>query len=285
MANPITNVSNLAQALATVGQSSSGPDFELRFSQIQNTVIKRLNKEIQAVNDAGGDKSQLLRLKSEGTRLAKNLPLIEKFLFDTETNKGRLANVQDKLASIIALFSDGDISAADVTSFNTQRQDLVDEMNKMYQLSYTGFTDGDILRRLKNDVAALEALTPVEGVVDPAGTTPATNANRDALTTLETFQDKTSTAQTVTLNSIYTIYNMREDMLSKMAEIQTAATEINSSVQLVKLAEVEALKEKYATLLHSISLSYEVSASTTEAFTNGLSSPIPEKGSVLNLFS
>lgn len=285
MANPISNVSNLAQALATVSQSASGPDFELRFNQIQNTVIRRLNKEIQAVNDAGGDKSQLLRLKSEGLRLAKNLPLIEKFLFDTETNKGRLTTVQDKLASTIALFADGDISATDVTSFNTQRQDLVDEMNKIYQLSYTGFTDGDILRRLKNDVATLQALTPVVGVVDPAGTTPATNVNRDALTTLETFQTKTSTAQTVTLNSIYTIYNMREDIVAKMADIQTATTEINSSVQLTKLAEVEALKEKYATLLHSISLSYEVSANMSEAFASGLSSPIPEKGSVLNLFS
>lgn len=282
---PISNVGSLAQALATVSQSASRPNFELAFSQMQNTVIGRLNKEIHAVNEAGGSKSEMIALQREGRKLAENIPLIEKFLFDTETNKGRLATVQDKLTSVIALFADGDISADDITSFNTQRQEIVDEMKKTWQLSYTGFTDGDIMRRLKNDVAALEALTPEVGVVDPAGTTPATNANRDVLTGLETFQNKTSTAQTVTLNSIYTVFNMREDMLSNMADIQTAVTELNSTEQLKKLSQVEALKEKYANLLHSISLSYEVSSGITEGLASRLSKPTPAVGSVLNLFT
>lgn len=283
--SPISNAGSLAQALATVHQSASAPNFELAFNQLQNTVIGRLNKEIHAVNEAGGSKSEMIALQREGRQLAENIPLIEKFLFDTETNKGRLATVQDKVTSVIGLFADGDVSADDITSFNTQRQEIVDEMKKTWQLSYTGFTDGDIMRRLKNDVAALEALTPEVGVVDPAGTTPATNANRDVLTSLETFQNKTSTAQTVTLNSIYTIFNMREDMLSNMADIQTAVTELNSTEQLKKLSQVEALKEKYANLLHSISLSYEVSSGITEGLTSRLSKASPGVGSVLNLFT
>jgi len=196
-----------------------------------------------------------------------------------------LATVQDKITSIVGLFADGDISASDVTNFNTMRQAVVEEMAKTRQLTNTGFTDGDIMRRLKNDVASLEAMTPVVGVVDPSGTTPATNGNRDILTGLETFQNKTSDAQTVTLNSIYTMFNTREETLSKMADIQAKVTEMNSSEQLKKLSEVEALKEKYATILHSISLSYEISAGMGEAFAGALSRPTPASGSVLNLFT
>lgn len=217
--------------------------------------------------------------------MAENLPKIEKFLFDTETNKGRLANFYGHINTMIGLFTDDDnISAADVTAFNAARQEAVDELNKMWQLSYTGFTDGDIIRRLKNELTGLEALAPVEGIVDASGD-PATNVNREVLTSLETLQTKTATAQDVTLNSIYGIFKMRQDMVSDMSSIQASITELNADAQVKKLAEVEALKEKYANLLHSISLSYEVSSGIAEGLSNQLSKQTPEKGSVLNLFT
>lgn len=282
---PITSVGNIAQALTTLHQASGASEFELRFNQLQNTVIGRLNKEIQKVNEAGGSKAELLSMQREGKALAANLPVVEKFILDSQTNSNRLATVYDKLASMVSLFSDDNaISAADVTSFNTLRQETVDELNKMWQLSYVGFTDGDIIRRLKNEITAFQALTPVEGVVDPAGTTPATNANRDVLTALETLQDKTSTAQTVTTNSIYTMVDVRENIMSKMSTIEADVTELNSSVQLQKLAEVEALKKKYGAILESISISYDASSGLAGSLNQQLARPIPEKGSVLNLF-
>lgn len=282
---PITSVGNIAQALTTLHQASGASEFELRFNQLQNTVIGRLNKEIQKVNEAGGSKAELLSMQREGKALAANLPVVEKFILDSQTNSNRLATVYDKLASMVSLFSDDNaISAADVTSFNTLRQETVDELNKMWQLSYVGFTDGDIIRRLKNEITAFQALTPVEGVVDPAGTTPATNANRDVLTALETLQDKTSTAQTVTANSIYTMVDVRENIMSKMSTIEADVTELNSSVQLQKLAEVEALKKKYGAILESISISYDASSGLAGSLNQQLARPIPEKGSVLNLF-
>lgn len=146
---PINSVGNLAQALATVHLAAAGPEFELRFSQLQNTMIRRLNDEIHAVNEAGGSKSEMLGLQSKGKRFAENLPIIEKFLFDTQTNQGRLSTVFDKLSTLAGLFTgDDNISAADVTTFNTVRQETVDEINKMWQLSYVGFTDGDIIRQI-----------------------------------------------------------------------------------------------------------------------------------------
>ncbi|MFC1673820.1 hypothetical protein ACFL12_06695 [Pseudomonadota bacterium] len=248
-------------------------------------MIGRLNEEIHAVNEASGSKSDLLRLQREGRSMAENLPKIEKFLFDTETNKGRLANFYDKLNTMVGMFSDDDnISATDVTNFNTVRQEAVDELNKMHQLTYTGYTDGNIMQRLKNELAGLEALAPVEGIVDASGA-PATNVNREVLTSLETLQNKTATAQDVTLNSIAAVFDMRKHMLSDMSTIQAAVTEINTSEQFTKLAEVEALKEKYANLLHSISLSYEVSSGIADGLASQLSKPIPAKGSVLNMFT
>lgn len=279
------SVSNIAQAIASIHSSATGPNFELQFSQLQNTVIRRLNGEIQKVNEAGGSKADLLEMQRDGRKLAENLPIVEKFLFDSESNKGRLSTIYDKVTSLISKFTDDDnISADDVTNFNTERQETVDEMNRLWQLSYVGFTDGDSIRRLKNEISTLEALTPVVGVVDPEGTDPATNANRSILTSLETFQSQTSTAQTVTLNSIYGLYNIRENMIGDMSTIQAEITEINSSEQLRKLAEAEEIQQRYAAVLESISLSYDVSSSLSESLIKGLGSSVPEKGSVLNLF-
>lgn len=286
MASTINRVGNIAQALANVNQAASRPAFELQFSQMQNTIIDRLNTEIHKVNEAGGSKSEILKLQSEGKKLAQNQPLIEKFMFDTETNNKRLGTVYDKLASMVDLFSnDNTISADDVTSFHALKQEATDELNKLWQLRYTGFTDGDIITRLKNEIASFDALAPVEGVVDAEGTTPATNVNREILTSLETMQNKVSTAQSVTSNSIYAIHDMREELYANMSDVQAGITEINSTVQLAKQAEVEKLKEKYANLLHSISLSYEVSSGIAEGLNKNLSKQSPATGSVLNLFT
>jgi len=282
-AEAIGPIGNLAQALASVAQNAATPAFNLSFSQMQNTLIGRLNKEIHAVNAAGGSKAELLSLQSKGKKFAQNLPLIEKFLFDTESNKGRLAGITTKLATLTGLFVNNTISAADLTTFNTTRQDIVNELNKLSALTYTGFTDGNSIQRLRNEVAGLSALAPVQGAVDAVGA-PTTNVNRAVLTSLETLQNKTSTAQIVTANSIVTIVDMRQGMLSKMAGIQTNVTELNSTVQLKKLAEVEALKQKYANVLQSISLSYEVSKGLTQAFTDALSSQAPQTGSIVSLF-
>lgn len=279
------NIGNLAQQLANIGLGGGRPAFELGFSQMQHTVINRLNDEIHKVNEAGGSKSKLLRLQSDGAKLAKNMPIMEKFLFDTETNKNRIGTVLTKIASMVGLFTDdNDISAADITAFDATRLEAVDELNKMSQLSYVGFTDGSIIQRLKNEVAAFSALTPVVGVVDAVGA-PTTNVNRTIQTSLETLQNTAITAQEVSTNSIYAIVDIRENMYSKMADIQGDVTEINSTVQIKKLAEVEILKSKYANILSSISLSYEVSSTMTEGLASQLSSQRPAKGSVLNLFT
>lgn len=281
----IGKIGNLAQTLANVAKGGGRPAFELGFSQMQNTLIGRLNDEIHKVNEAGGSKAESLRLQSDGAKLAKNMPIMEKFLFDTETNKNRIGTVLTKIASMIGLFSDDDnISAADITAFDATRQEAVDELNKMSQLSYVGFTDGNIIQRLKNEVTALAALTPVVGTVDATGA-PTTNVNRSVLTSLETLQNTATVAQDVSTNSIYAIVDIRENMYSKMADIQTSVTELNSTVQLQKLSEVEALKEKYANILSSISLSYEVSQTMTDGLASQLTRQSPEKGSVLNLFT
>lgn len=284
--NPINSPNNLAQVLANVHQQARGPEFELQFNQLQNTVIRRLNQEIKEINEAGGSEHEIRALQSKGRKYAENLPKVEKFLFDTETNKGRLATMFDKVTTMVSKFTDDDnMSAQDVTDFNTLRDEVVDEMNKLWQLSYVGFTDGDIIRRLKNELSTVQAMAPVEGVVDPEGTDPATNVNRATLTALEKFQTEVSTAQTVTNNSIYAIFNIRKDMLGEMSTIQAEITEINSSDQLKKIAEAEQVQQRYAALLESISLSYSVQSGFANDLAKSLSSPIPEKGSVLNMFS
>ncbi len=274
----------LAQTVARINQAATGARFELQFSQLQNTVIRRLNKEIEGVNAAGGSKAEELRLKREGKNFATQLPLIERFQFDTQTNSNRLTTIYDQVSTMISYFTDGNISSADLTNFNTTRQTVVDELNKLKSLSYVGFSDGNIIQRLKNQITTLQGLTPVVGIVDAVGAT-ATNANRAVQTSLEGLQTDVFTAQTVTNNSLVNIYDMRKTINAKLSEIQSDVTEINSTQQLKKLAEVNKIKQKYSVLLKSISLSYEVQSGIAKGLNQALTSEAPAKGSVLNLFA
>ncbi len=282
--NSIGDNGLLAQTVARINQAATGARFELQFSQLQNTVIRRLNKEIEGVNAAGGSKAEELRLKREGKNFATQLPLIERFQFDTQTNSNRLTTIYDQVSTMISYFTDGNISSADLTNFNTTRQTVVDELNKLKSLSYVGFSDGNIIQRLKNQITTLQGLTPVVGIVDAAGAT-ATNANRAVQTSLEGLQTDVFTAQTVTNNSLVNIYDMRKTINAKLSEIQSDVTEINSTQQLKKLAEVNKIKQKYSVLLKSISLSYQVQSGIAKGLNQALTSEAPAKGSVLNLFA
>lgn len=281
----IGNYGLLAQTIANINQAAMGATFDLQFSQLQNTVIRRLNTEIAGVNAAGGSKADELRLKREGKNFATQLPLIEKFQFDTQTNSNRLSTVLNDVSTAISYFSDGNISSSDVTNFNTARQAVVDELNKLTQLSYVGFTDGNIIQRLKNKVSTLESLAPVVGVVDAAGTSPPTNVNRAVLTSLETLQNDVTTAQTVTNNSLSNIFDMRQTITAKLSEIQADVTAINSTAQTKKLAEVNKIKQKYTTLLKSISISYQGASGLSKSLNQALTLAEPPKGSVLNMFA
>lgn len=286
MANITKGVQNLAQALAFTHQQASRPAFEYQFSQIQDTVINRLNAEIKKVNEADGDKAHIAELQREGKKLATLIPAIDKYVFDNKNNSSRLSAIYDNITSMVGLFTDDDnISAGDLTTFNTLKAEVTTELNKLTQLTYPGVTDGDVIRKLKNEIATFEALAPVEGVVDAAGTTPTTNVNLDVLTSLESLQTQTSTAQTVTNNTIYNAFDMRQDMVAKASEIQAEVTSINVVEQQKKADEIQELKDKYANMLRAISLSYESTSNYAGELSKQLSAPIPEKGSVLNLFS
>lgn len=283
--SPIGSNGLLAQTIANINQAAMGAKFELQFSQLQNTVIRRINIEIAGVNAAGGSLADELRLKREGKNFATQLPLIERFQFDTQTNNNRLGTIFNDISTAIGYFADGNISSADVTNFNTTRQAAVDELNKLKQLSYVGFTDGNIIQRLKNQISTLQGLTPVVGVVDAAGTVPATNVNRAVLTSLESLQTDTSTAQTVTTNSLSNIYDMRQTITAKLSEIQADVTAINSTQQIKKLAEVDQIKRKYSVLLKSISISYQGASGLSKSLNQALTVSEPPKGSVLNMFA
>ena len=67
----------LGAILAKLTSEAARPSFEFRFNQLQNTIIRRVNKEIARVNESNpSNRHRVDKLRRDGLKLADSLPLI-----------------------------------------------------------------------------------------------------------------------------------------------------------------------------------------------------------------
>ncbi|MCK5444279.1 MAG: hypothetical protein KAI73_01570, partial [Rhodospirillaceae bacterium] len=263
---------------------------ERSFNQIQNTVITRLNKEIEDVTETATSVRHVQALEKKLKGLASDIDSLQVYLTGNNSNGIKLNTLYDDITDLKNAFSsDGDstdATDAEVTNFGTMRDNMVKDMKNMFLISHPDINDGNIIFRLKRDIPTLEELQPVTGVVDVAGTSEAdaTNDNRAILDYLSDLQTEVSTAIDTTRNTETLSINMKINYVAKATHLQANLTEITVVEAQEKITEIDNLKLKYANLLKAISISFEVSQSMTDSLNQRLQPTVPDKGSVLNLF-
>lgn len=284
------SVSNsLATTLSKVLSAGARPQAELSFSLMQNTYIRRLNSEIQKVNDVRGDVALEAKLIRDNKKLTMQVASVQQFTFDNQSNLGKLTELAAQVADLSSIFgSDGDaldVTAQEVTDFIAKRDEVVAKINSLYVVNHPDVANFGRIKDLLDQVDALSAFTPDVGAVDPEGTA-SPNNNRQIADFLNELTNKTSVAMTVTEETVYLgnqmfttyqqkIYSNDADLLS-MTQVQQAD----------RAKEIEDLKIQYANLLKAVSISQEVNLSMTEGFANKLNgNNLPESGSVMNLFA
>ena len=281
-------MAEFAATFAKLGNAAAEVAFEQRFNLLQNQVITRLNKKIEAVNANDENAPEVRELQRKHSQLAESIPVIQKYVFDNDSNNLKLGEIVVAIANLQNTFNgDGnpaDVTAAEAAAFTTQRDALVSKFNYLTQLFHSNVTDGNVIQYLKNEVANIQALTPTVGVVDAEGA-PATNGNRAILTYLSSLSSRAAQAQEGTVNTTTAANHLLLRMLRKAKDIEATFTELTAVQKARKSAEVKKLQEQNAQILQAISLSYEVSKGIFEGITSSLSPrPIP-KGSVLNMFT
>ncbi len=269
---------NIGAVLASVSQSAQRPSFEFAFNQMQNTVIRRLNDDIERVSEAGAvDRHRVTELRRKGTQLVEQLPLIQEYRNGNLINFGQLeALLQEVETAVSALGADNNVDAAEVDAFNTARDAVAERINRIYIFAHPDVTDGKVIQRLKDRLDEVRNLTAVEGTL---------NGDNSALQeTLSSLANDVTVAATVTQGTVATALDFEQNIQTKLAGIESKVTELTTLDFARKENEIEQLREKSSVLLKAISLSFESNTQFAQNVTDRLKPSVPDPGSVLNLF-
>lgn len=275
--------SHYGSPIADVAQASMRPTFELQFSLLQNQVIDRLNKEIEATNGSGEKVDAFLLL--EKARLDRVSEGMDKFRIDASRNHNLMADISD------LMLEGGDAALSSAASGDSTDFDaLLAKINTMADrlISLDGSTTGimfeDGVRSIKNN--GLVRYTDGSGASQKATSYADFATAADATTALSDAVDRLIGAQTLTDLKIETVVDMQgkvgERIIAASLDIQVA----QSSGQAEKAKAVAGLRDKYAQMLNALSIGFEGAAAQSEYFAKHLLAPTEvDRGSVMNLFT
>jgi hypothetical protein len=268
---------NFGQIFTQISGSSVRSQFDVQFSQIQNTLIRRVNDEIDKLSDDPSTDRKLSRLRAEGQKLLDVKPVIDKFLSDFNNTQETVKEISDKLGGLNDfLGADDSVTQEEVDAFVAERDIIADKINNLYVFSNVDIPNFDSVKNLKDQLDSFKALTPVVG----------TKADNSAVT--EGVIDLT----TRSFNAEFLISNTIEQALDTSLNIQREFADIDIDIleiETVAFSEKEAtindLKADSANLLQIFALAFEGQAAFAENLANSLRPQVPAPGSILNIFT
>lgn len=271
----------LSSTLAQVFNANNQPSFELAFSQLQNTIIRRINDEIERVaEEANADRGRIEKLQRDGLKLANSLPAITAYRKGNFFNEGRLDNLIDQALTLASsLGPDDAVDAAEVAAFNAQRDIVVDLINEMPVYIHPDIVDGKTIQRLKDQRAILNGLAPAVGSKSGLA---ANVAATDAVTAL---QDELAVALSVTRNTVQVAVSLELSIQRRESVVLAEFTNLTDAEVVRRKIEIDNIKIDFANILTAISLSFEGNKSFAAELNKFLVPFRPEPGSVLNLFT
>lgn len=270
---------SVAYGLASLSRLASRPNFELQFSNLQNTVINRLNTEIEAVNERSRESVDAFLVLAE-KKLNTFQVNLDTFTIANSRNAWTLADLVTKLDQL-----ESARAAADTATFNTVLGQINENVGRMAvpNGAAVGIFLDDGVTAIRRDglinvtrSGAKVRVTAFSQFTDTAeAQTAITNARATLTTSLNAVLARAEAAeklhQVTDKNLAATFLQIEATKTAKEAELATELTK---------------LREKYAHFLTALSLAFESSQAMAEQLSKGLFDPNKiDPGSVLNLFT
>lgn len=273
-----------AGQFAKISQAATKTAFETRFNTIQRGLTNRLNEEIQEVIDNGAEQ-RIAALQQKRDQLADAIPKIKEYQDGLITNANRFIEISDagKSASQVDADQNDTLGAEEVETLNAAKAAIAENIRTLKYLYYDGVQDGNIVQRMRQDADRLDALTATVGTIDPAGTTPATNQNRELIDLMSEIQGRAVTFASTTNTLVESTNQMIIDIQKRVFDKETQLAELTVLEVSRQTEKIDDLKAQYGNLLKAISLSFEVQSALADQLAEG-TQPAPEAGSILNLF-
>lgn len=276
-----------AGQFSQIAQATNKAEFEVRFGQIQNGLLRQQNAEVEKVRENGIER-EIATLQSKRDDLVDRETELRGLKSDLETNASRFQVLQAKATEAIAAAdADGNSTLSDeeATALNAAAKEIFDEIFKL-KLAHTfpDFTDGNLGNFMRQEARTLEGLTAVSGTIDAAGTTPATNDNRSILDTLGTIASRSETYAETTTTLFQGLTQLIIDVSAKTLDLEFELSDLTSQGIEDQLGQIEDIENRYGNLIRSISLAFEVQSGLADALVAGTQFE-PPRGSILNIFS
>ena len=175
-------VGNFAATFAQRSLAGQRIGFELRFNQLQNTLINRFNKQVDEINETPlGTQRKIGNLQKKSQELVAALPVLQEYRGGNTNNKGQLEALFEEVSVLFSTFNqDATVDADEVAAFEAQRDVVVNRLNNIYIFSHPDINDTNTIQRLK------ENLDTLRGLEVTAGPLSGNQAASDALTKFQT---------------------------------------------------------------------------------------------------
>ena len=266
--------SSTATAMVQLAKAAARPNFELQFNIAQNTALERLNKEIEAFqdDDFGRAKTALLRIKA--ARLQRELAEAQDYKTAVTSNRLTVKDTLDQLDALRAL-----ADPASVTAFEAKRTEVLETLDKLRTATASRLGAPDGLGQAKADgLAAIEAIT-----TNDFATAADIQAAQDAIDVVAAeFGQSLSILevnQGLATNLVKSVDRVLDEARLKIDDITIAERK-------AQIDKIQALQERTATILTSVSLAFEAAQYMSDFIAQN--TVLPQKigpGSVLNLFA
>ena len=260
--------------LVKTSQVGARPAFELQFFQTQDSILEKLNVEINNINNSVNTKGATALLNVQISRLNNDLAVINDFKARTDQKVSRISDTLVNLTSLITLAAPGTVAA-----FDTKLAETIHLMQKTNAPTYERYGVQDRLRVAKNDgLAQLQAL-----VHNNFATQPDIDNTTAILTAIQTDY---LASQTIVDSNSKIAFTLQDNAITTIGELGRQVSNIKTEALGEATGKVKEKQEYYAQLLTAISLSFEASQALSTYIAESVVLPRKnEPGSVLNLFS
>lgn len=271
----------LGRGLAEAAQMAARPNFELQFAMLQNSLIDRINKKIDEVNQDKTDNVDAF-LVLEKVRLTRTSDALTAYKGEVLRAYASVQDINTKLMDLDGLV---DGAASDPEAFDL----LLGQINQIAELTKpvngipVGVMTDDGVAKMRRDgvVQVTRDGSPVE-VTSYADFTDAAEA-RTAI----------SEALTRILSSVSILATTADAAASQLSDTNLRLSAVRVDIEAQKTVtaaekqqKVKDLEEQYALLLNTLSVMFEGQQSIADQLGRSLFNPPElEKGSVINMFT
>ena len=270
IASAAVDTFSLSKSLADLSNIAARPTFELQFSILQNSLLDRLSKKIEAFNDDSLVNNVDAFLVLEKKRLERIIPNINKYEQETTRNYVIANGLVDDLNSLSTLAAGGD-----ATAFDTLLSQINSDLQKVKTVS--GLAIGMNVKDRLTDLQSSGL-----GIGDFASYGDATTRQEAIAAALAKIQVSLSVL-TVNLDGARSFESKVDTKITSVA-VQIEAT--LTADKAAKLDQINKLIEENANLLKVLSIAFEVNAAQSEAFSAALfSSSTTAQGTVADLIN